>query len=103
MIKTYAKVMFPGLMFPETKTLPVENRASFICPDKAYGYTFYKREEQFSSETGRLLTSASFVHEPIQYPDAEYYTTERLKAEFPNEKILIQHGQNVMAMILSWP
>ena len=94
MIKLYVKYYYPGALFSEEIIKTIQSLEEIKLPDRAFGYSTFKREIIISPETGRECVSEPFDATPPNYPESEKYTLKQLEELFPEEKVLISNVKN---------
>jgi hypothetical protein len=93
-VKQYVEIFYPGSLFANVETKPVDNRNVTIdLPKGAYGYRFFERTEV--EQDGETLIGNKKNYSGIHYKGT-VYTLEELEQQFPSEehRILISNIKN---------
>ncbi len=87
--KTYVEFSFCGAVVDEVLSFEVESRdiGSLRVPDGAFGFQFF---DQLSTMVGKVeLVSGRLNKSPMHYYGGRVMTLEEVRAEMPEERILI--------------
>lgn len=89
MLKHYVEFLYPGILFSETSVREVKTRQYKKLkkiPKECFGFRYFDKEE--IKKCGDILRSKEKNWSGL-YCFGEVYTLDRVKKEYPNEKILI--------------
>lgn len=93
--KHFVQFLYPGTFFSEDSSKEVADRdpAKVEVPQGAFCFSFYDQIVGVAIEGGKEIpvSSGALDRSPKYYYGGKVYTVEKLKEEFPNERILISN------------
>lgn len=89
MLRHYVEFVYPGIIVSESSSREIESREAPVeMPAGAFGYRFFDRVEQ---DAGEETLYGKPKNRSAWHYQGEIWTVDRVKAELPNERILISN------------